>query len=157
VKIVAVILSAFIIIGCSSSDMRLKEGNKIIQLICTIGHDTLDTFNNTFTRNYYEKASYTVDFSFSLDEQERIISEIKKMNFFDLPDELSHLEPILYLSKYQFCEIQLDGKNKKIVWVAGASYQDSDEYIRLMSVMNIIQEIIGNREEIKVLPSEVWY
>ena len=155
-KTLAIVLSAFIFIKCSSSDTQLNA-NKIIQLKCTLGHDTLDTFNNTFTRNYYERASYTIDFSFTLDEQERIISEINKVNFFDLPDELPHIEPMIYPSEYQFCEILLNDRNKKIIWVSISGYEDSDEYKRLNSVMNIVREIVRGRKEVKELSEEVWY
>jgi len=57
----------------------------------------------------------------------------------------------------QFIDVLLNGKRKKVFWIDYASYKDSDEYLRLKSVMNIIYEIVRSREEVKKLPMEVWY
>ena len=146
--------------GCSKRDVQLIEENKIIQLKCSIGSDTLDTFSNTFTRVYYDRDVYTIDFRFTIDEQKRIISEINKVNFFDLSDKLPHREFAYYISGdwiWQFCDIILNGKKKEVIWIDYESYKDSDEYLRLKSVMNIIYEIVWSREEVKELPMEVWY
>jgi hypothetical protein len=169
ILILALIILNFV--RCSSSDTQLKA-NKIIQLKCTIGYDTLDTFNNTFTRNdVYGKAFYTIDFSFTLDEQERIISEINKVNFFGLPDSLAHDiyqydentgEKIINFiisgeAKDQFIDVLMNEKRKKIFWVDYSSYKNNDEYLRLNSVMKIIREIVRNRKGVQGLPGGVWY
>ncbi len=170
-KIFTLVLSWFIVIGCSKQDVQLNEVTQIIQLKCTIGSDTLDTFNNTFTRVYYDRDVYTIDFSFTINEQRRIVSEINKVNFFALSDKLPHknegyiLDPkieeiaVFYSGAWadQFCNVLFEGKSKKIFWIDYASYKESDEYLRLLSVMNIIYEIVWSREEVKELPMEVWY
>jgi len=160
VKIAAVILSAFIIIGCSSKQVQLNEGKKIILLKCTFGEDTLDTFNNTFTRVYRDTGIYVIDFNFSIEEQQRIISEINGVNFFDLPDELSHQDFVPYFSgvwEDQYCYVLLNNKSKRIFWHDYLSYHDSEEYKRLKSVMNIVYDIVWSRKEVRELPEQVWY
>ena len=159
-KIAAVILSAFIIIGCSSKQVQLNEGKKIILLKCTFGEDTLDTFNNTFTRVYRDTGIYVIDFNFTIEEQQRIISEINGVNFFDLPDELSHQDFVPYFSgvwEDQYCYVLLNNKSKRIFWHDYLSYHDSEEYKRLKSVMNIVYDIVWSRKEVRELPEQVWY
>ena len=159
-KIVAFILSTFVIVGCSSKQVQLNEGKKIIQLKCTFGEDTVDTFNNTFTRVYRDTGVYVIDFNFTIKEQQKIISEINEVNFFDLPDELPHQDFVPYFSGLwadQYCYVLLNDKSKRIFWIDYRSYRDSEEFERLKSVMNIIYDIVRSRKEVKELPEEVWY
>ena len=154
-KVILISLGFLLVFGCSSKDVGSNEENKIIRIKCTIGDDTLNTFNNTFTRVYYGEDIYTIDFWFTLAEQQRIISAIQNVNFFDLPDVLRYDDrprPFISGSRGdQYCEILLNGKNKKVFWIDYLSFYDSDEYIRLDSI------IVWNREEVKKLPMEVWY
>lgn len=170
-KIVTLISICSLIIGCSTKDIKWDEDNKIIRVKCTIGADTLDTFKNAFTRVYYGRDVYTIDFYFSTDEQNRIISEINRVNFLDLPDSLAHMnlkfdensksdETAFFTSGSrgdQFIDVLISGRKKKVFWIDFASYRESDEYIRLKSVMKIIHEIVNGRKEVKELPREVWY
>jgi hypothetical protein len=139
------------IIGCSSQNIHLNGGKKIIQIKCTIGDDTLNTFNNTFTRIYFSSEVYTITFHFSIEEQHKNLSY----------DTSTPIQNIIYRTSgdwgYQFCDILLNEKRKKIVWIDFASYKDSVEYIGLNSVMRIIREIVLNRDEVKKLPMEAWY
>jgi len=159
-KILAFILSVMIIIGCSSKQVQLDEEKKIIQIKCTFGEDTLDTFNNTFTRVYRDTGVYAIDFNFTIEEQQRIISEINEVSFFDLPDELPHQDFVPYFSgvwEDQYCYVLLNNESKRIFWIDYLSYSNSEDYKRLKSVMNIIYEIVRNRKEVRELPEEVWY
>lgn len=159
-KLLTFVFSVLVIVGCSSKQVQLDEEKKIIQIKCTFGEDTLDTFNNAFTRVYMDTGIYVIDFNFTIEEQQRIISEINEVSFFDLPDELPSKDFVPYFSGLwagQYCYVLLNNKSKRISWIDYRSYRDSEEYKRLKSVMNIIYNIVRSRKEVEALPEQVWY
>ena len=170
-KIVISLLCFIFIFRCSSKDVSTSDEEKSIKIKCTFGSDTLDTFSDTFTRFYFEKEIYKVNFRFSVEEQRKLIDEMDRKNFFDLPESLPYKSfkfegnevvgefvPMIAGSwTDQFIEVELNGKSKKIFWIDYASYKDSEEYIRLKSVMDMILSIVLSRPEIKKLPREAYY
>jgi len=170
-KVILISLGFLLVFGCSSKDVGSNEENKIIQIKCTIGDDTLNTFNNTFTRVYRDTGVYVIPFNFTLEEQQRIVSKMDSVNFLGLPDSLAYhnqsfdlnsgIEDVVFSLPgewgNQFVDIFLKGKKKKVFWIEYLSYKKSDEFLRLNSVMKIIREIIWSRKEVKKLPEQVWY
>ena len=169
-KIVALFLLGVLVFSCSSKEVSINDEPKLLQIKCTIWDDTLDTFNNTYTRYTYSK-THIVPFYFSNAEQKKIIMKINQINFFELPDSIlpkriSLTEMLngdttgyyeFHNGEIQYCLIELEKQIKKIYYyeLVPFLYTDNDNYMKLISLKNIITEIISEREEIKKLPRQL--
>lgn len=163
-KLVYVLLLGIFIFGCSSKEVSVYEEIKLLQIRCDVGEGTLDTFNDKYSQPAYGKV-YTTQFYFSKSEQNRLIEEIERVDFMNLPDTLKpktfikdDLERINTFITTNECEIEYKEKVKKVYCSdEDNNIYDSDEYKRFQAFLKIIDEIVRSRQEIQELPRNTNY
>jgi len=121
-----IIFLLLFITGCASQTILFSDVEKIIKINCNIYADTLNTFENFYFSSKSETQEHKVPFYFNSEEQQKIIDEVNRNNFFDLPDTI-----IRYIHKpdeqgvvqvivnfhSRFCEIELGGKKNLSLWI----------------------------------------
>jgi hypothetical protein len=163
-KLILSILIVFFIVSCSTQKVSVYEETKLLQMRCDIGEGTLDTFNDEYSQPAHGKV-YTTQFYFSKGEQNRLIEEIKRVDFMNLPDTLKpktflkdELESINTFITINECEIEYKEKVKKVYCSdEDNNIYDSEEYKRFQAFLKIIYEIVRSRQEIQELPRNIYY
>lgn len=163
-KSLSLLLIILFVISCSSKEVSVYEETKILQIHCTVGEGTLDTFDDEYSQPAHGDVN-TIPFYFSKDEQRRLIEEIQKVDYMNLPDTLipkqyveSELDRINFLVTINECEVEYNGQLKKVYCsTEDASIYSTDEYKRFNSLLRLIYEIVLSRPEVKALPKNLRY
>jgi hypothetical protein len=124
---------------------------------------SIDTFNDEYSQKAQGEIN-TIPFYFSLDEQKKLIEEINRVDFMNLPDTLilkdslkDTLESINFILPVLECEIEYNGQLKKVFCGENGNIRSSNEYMRLQAVLIKINEIIQGRPEVRELPYDIYY
>ena len=161
----SIIFLLFIFVGgCVSKTILFMDDEKLIKIHCNIYSDTLNTFENYYYGSNSPFDEHWVPFFLSSEEQQRILNEAVKNNFFELPDTIIQFkyEPneqgqikVTINFHDTFCKIELNGKEKS-VFMSRAKNYDSEVSLRFESVMNVITEIIEWRKDLEEFHKGIW-
>ncbi len=157
-------LSFFILLllinSCSDSINEPKKDivqNQDIKILYKYSFkDELNTYDLKLTKDLVLDGTITVDFWLTKEEQEKIISKLEEIDFYNLPDSLTWTEADSIKPKIepdpgkQILKIKYQNKEKQIYWYEINSYPK--EYERIIQLTNTITDIISSKPEYKLLP-----
>ena len=151
VLFIALMMSLF---GCDQGPEPQKPDEQFVKLLFQYSfRDELDTFNCTLTKDLVLDGTITVPFWLTTAEQESVLSELKRSDFFNLPDTLQRTDIISIdpTPGSQLLRVYVNGQSKTVVW----SYLiDPDLPLnqRILGLSCAIQTIIESKPEYKRLP-----
>ena len=159
----SIIICLFLIVGCNAPIKHSDDFNLIFTY--GIGANTLDTFNNTYTRDMITDANITIDLYLSQEEMDAIYEKMIEIDFFNYPDVFSRYVPegsivgerTPYFSYY--FKVAYDSYVKELTWndnirsvLIRGEYITDDKVDKLKSLTQLITHIIESKEEYKKLP-----
>ncbi|HEX9658125.1 MAG TPA: hypothetical protein VGB89_14555 [Bacteroidota bacterium] len=115
--------------------------------------DMIDTFNGTLTKDLILDGSVTIPFWLTTSEQESLLEELDRADFFNLPDTLLSIPGVALEPNPSpdFLRVVANGKNKVVIW----SYPIDLATANGQSVMRLstaIRNIVESKPEYKQLP-----
>jgi hypothetical protein len=113
----------------------------------------IDTFNGTLTKDLILDGSVTIPFWLTTSEQESLLEELDRADFFNLPDTLLSIPGVALEPNPSpdFLRVVANGKNKVVIW----SYPIDLATANGQSVMRLstaIRNIVESKPEYKQLP-----
>jgi len=110
--------------------------------------NSVDTFNGTLTKDLAADGTITVPFWLTTEQQDSILVEVVRSDFYDLPDTLFgnphiHLEPD---PGVQALRIEVDGRAHQVVWYTTSSNQ------QILRLSQFIRDLVHSTPEYKNLP-----
>lgn len=113
----------------------------------------VNTFNMTLTKDLVLDGTITVPFSLSSTDQERVLAELARADFFNLPDTLKP-EPDVFISPDpgpQLLSVLADGRTKTVVWsfLLDESNPNNAAILKLSAALT---KIVESTEAFKQLP-----
>jgi hypothetical protein len=110
--------------------------------------DTVDTFHGSLTKDLVAGGTISIPFWFTTEEQDSVLAEIHRREFFDLPDTIWGTPGIYVIpdSGPQILRVDADGSSHQVVWYSTSG----NEQIVLLS--QFIRDLIQATPEYKSLP-----
>lgn len=116
--------------------------------------DSVDTFNGTLTKDLAAGGTITVPFWLTAEEQDSILAEVVRRQFYDLPDTIPNT-PGMRLSPDpgpQVLRIEVDGRSHQVVWYATSNNEE------IFLLLTFIRDVVQATPEYQCLPpAQGWY
>jgi hypothetical protein len=141
-------------VGCEHGLEPQKPDEQFVKLLFQYGfRDELNTFNGTLTKDLVLNGTVTVPFWLTKSEQESVLVELARVDFFYLPDTLLRMAgvDISPNSGTQLLRIEVGSQTKTVIWsyLIDPSHPASQ---RITQLSQAIQGIIESKPEYKQLP-----
>jgi hypothetical protein len=110
--------------------------------------NNVDTFNGTLTKDLAADGTITIPFWLTTGEQDSILAEVVRSDFYGLPDTLRG-NPAIRLEPDpgpQILKIEVDGRLHQVVWYMTSGSQ------QIVRLSQFIQDIVQAKPEYKSLP-----
>jgi len=142
--------------GCISSfSPRMPNDFNFIAIYGSMKQNTVNTFNNTYTRTYDWDNDTIVPFALSDEQKELIYRKIKRFKIEEFPNTFepkSNIEvspsPTFYL------KFKIKGFDKEIIWETNVYSKESNAK-HLRSIFSEIENFVNQNKIIQELPEDV--
>ncbi len=115
--------------------------------------DMVDTFNDTLMKDLVSDGTITVSFWLTKTEQEAVLAELSRADFFNLPDTI---RPTIAVNMRpdpspDSLHVQVEGREKTVVWLFPLDDADHNAQM-ILQLSKAIQTIIESTDQYKRLP-----
>ncbi|MBI5474950.1 MAG: hypothetical protein HY961_21625 [Ignavibacteriae bacterium] len=154
---VFVVLSVLMLLGLSACDLgRAPEPDPQflkLEFKYSFGN-VVNTFDGKLTKDLVLDGSITIPFWFTSDEQNLIVAELNRAEFFQLPDTVRSQQGVRVEPNpgAQWLRVQLDQRQKSVVWFFPPEQTNGyGEAIQRLAAA--IRSIVEGKREYKLLPA----
>ena len=111
-------IAFFLASGCDTGSQPQSDEQFVKILYQYSFRDEVNTYSQTLTKDLIMDGTITVSFWFTKAEQDLLLSEVNRVDFFNIPDTLKKVNGVEMSPNPSpdLLRIEVDGKQKTVVW-----------------------------------------